>query len=346
LLEASLLAYHGGKIGLHVPPGVYEAVAELDIVSAYPHAMRCLPPLTAGCWERVNELVAGAAGIYRVSGVVRARCPYGLFYPIAGSPLVRSGTFDTWVTGWELEEAVPEIELHAVRDGYVWVPAAGAEAPFADYVDYFFSLKTTTPKTDPRYATYKLLMNALYGKSIQITIRTSRTTGEEEAVGGPLFNPFWAAQITGHTRARLHRLEHQYHALHSSTDSIMTRARDIPTGSRLGDLDEQARGRWLVLRPRLHFLVDDNGEVRKTALHAFRGKTAAALLAWVLGGGGRYQADRMVRPREAARFGKTPFQMQREWHRLRIDPRIVRRVADQWKAAQAVRAIPFPAPAQ
>jgi hypothetical protein len=125
----------------------------------------------------------------------------------------------------------------------------------------------------------------------------------------------------------------------------MTRASDIPVGSALGDLDEQARGRWLVLRPRLHFLVDDDGRVRKTALHGFRGKTAAALLAWVLGGGGEYQAHRMVRPREAARFGKTPFQMQREWHRLWIDPFTVQSVADQWKTAQAVRPIPFPAPA-
>jgi hypothetical protein len=60
LLEASLLAYRGGKMGLYVPPGVYEDVAEVDIVSAYPHALLSLPPLSAGRWERVREVVPGA----------------------------------------------------------------------------------------------------------------------------------------------------------------------------------------------------------------------------------------------------------------------------------------------
>src|SRR5713101_9210949 len=45
VLNASLLSYHGGKNGLYVARGVYEDVSEVDIISAYPYAMRMLPPL-------------------------------------------------------------------------------------------------------------------------------------------------------------------------------------------------------------------------------------------------------------------------------------------------------------
>ena len=170
-------------------------------MSAYPHAMRCLPPLTSGRWERVREFAPGAAGIYRVRGSVRGCCPYGLFYPDLGGRLVRSGAFETWVTGWELEAVFPEIVISTIDEGYVWVPAHDATAPFGNYVDHLFALKKGTSKLDPRYTTYKLLMNALYGKLIQITIIRNPRTGEEEAVGGTLLNPFWASQITGHTRS-------------------------------------------------------------------------------------------------------------------------------------------------
>src|SRR5262249_25010299 len=123
LLEASLLSYHWGKVGLHVPPGVYEDVAEVDIVSAYAHAMRCIPPMTSGRWERLREYAPGHASIYRIRGQVAGSCPYGVFYPISGS-LIRSGTFDTWVTGWELEAAHSEIAISEIVDGYLWVPGS------------------------------------------------------------------------------------------------------------------------------------------------------------------------------------------------------------------------------
>jgi hypothetical protein len=256
--------------------------------------------------------------------------------------LVREGSFDTWVTGWELESAIDEISLAHIVDGYVWMPAADATNPLAQYVDRMFALKQATPKSDPRYGTYKLLLNALYGKLIQISTHANHATGEEESAAGSLFNPFWAAQITGHCRAHLHDLEHRYSALHSSTDSIITRARDAVTGSGLGDLTEEGRGRWLVIRPRLHFLADYFGTVVKLARHGFRGKTANDLLAWVLRGGGAYEAEQMIRPRQAARTRKKPFRMTVLKYHLDVPSDLVRRVAEQWTSRQAERPIPLP----
>src|SRR5262249_28415171 len=47
-MNACLSSFHGGKNGLYVAPGVYDGVTEADITSAYPCAMRQLPPLTIG----------------------------------------------------------------------------------------------------------------------------------------------------------------------------------------------------------------------------------------------------------------------------------------------------------
>jgi DNA polymerase type B, organellar and viral len=200
-----------------------------------------LPPLTGGRWKRTREYVPDAAAIYKVRGEIKGRCPYGVFMDVSGTGFFREGHFDTWVTGWELAAAEDEVVLQDVDDGYVRYPAPDATNPLADYVEFFFQKKRETPNTDPRYEMYKFLLNSLYGKFIQLTDEIDTDLGTPLRVGGGLFNPFWAGQITGHCRARLHELEHHCRALHSSTDSILTRVREIPTGSALGNLEVRPR---------------------------------------------------------------------------------------------------------
>jgi len=342
LLEASCLAFHGGKNGLYVRPGVYEDVTEVDLVSAYPHAMTALPPLTRGRWKRTREYIPGAAAIYKIRGAIRDRCPYGVFMNLDGTGFFRDGPFNTWVTGWEFAAARDEIDLHALDDGYVWHPARDATNPLAEYVDFFFSKKRETPKSDPWYEMYKLLLNSLYGKLVQLIDDVDTSLGTPQRVAGGLFNPFWAGQITGHCRAQIHALEHRYAALHTSTDSILTRAQGVPTGTELGDLEIKARGRLLIVRKRLYFIVDDQGDVPKKALHGFMGRTAEALLALVLQGGGPYSATRMVRPREALRSGEKPFRMTQREYQLQVSDSVFKAVAEAWEAHQARRFIPFP----
>jgi hypothetical protein len=178
--RASRAAYHGGKNGLYAPSGVYEDVAEVDIISAYPHALSELPPLTQGRWSRVKAVVPGLAGVYRVRGEVTGYCPYGVFLrPDRKGPVkVHEGPFDLWTTGWELAMATDEIQAELI-DGYVWIPSRDATNPFKAYVETFFRRKQDTPRDNPLREVYKLLLNALYGKLNQPS--------------SPLANPFWAA---------------------------------------------------------------------------------------------------------------------------------------------------------
>jgi hypothetical protein len=166
---------------------------------------------------------------------------------------------------------------------------------------------------------YKLLLNALYGKLMQES--------------GRLFNPFWASQITGHCRARLHQLEHQYCALHSSTDSILTQARNIATGGGLGELEINARGRLVLLRNKLFVLLDPEARVLKSSLHAFQG-SADDLLALIRRGGGPYTVSHMVKPREALRRREKPFRWIEQHRHLEIPPGVFTSIA------QALRELP------
>jgi hypothetical protein len=326
LRRACLLSYHGGKSGLYVPPGVYRDVAEVDIISAYPTAMRALPGVTDGHWRAVREYVPGAAAIYHVVGELRGRCPYGTFMRNAPSTeRVHEGAFDVWLTGWELSAAWDELELKTL-DGYVWEPDEAADNPFGAYVTAFFERKQAAAKDDPNREIWKLLLNALYGKTMERIEEVDALTGTKRLVAGALFNPFWAAQITGHCRARLHALEHRYTALHASTDSILTQATAIPTGTGLGDLEVKARGTLVVLRQKLYVMLDDTGRVVKAALHGFRG-TAAHLLRFVLSDDTVYTVSHMVKPREAKRRGERPFRMVQREYRLHVPADVRRRVA-------------------
>jgi DNA polymerase family B len=326
LLKASLLSFHGGKNGLYVPPGVYFGVTEVDIISAYPAAMRALPPLTKGQFLETSELVKERCGIYHVVGRVRDRCSYGVFLTVEGDRITE-GRFDTWVTSYEFESAHDEIELESV-EGVYWEPAAGATNPLAVYVDVFFAKKQQTPKDDPRREMYKLLLNALYGKLIQLVDKEEPMLADLWVQAGSLFHPFWASMITGHCRARLHALEHAYRALHASTDSILTQAPTIQTGTGLGELEIKARGTLVILRPRLYVILGADGQVLREARHGFRG-SAEDLLALIRRGGGPYTVDHMVKPREALRTKDKPFRMTLRSYEVKGVP------ADVWTAAAA-----------
>jgi hypothetical protein len=322
-IAACQQSYHGGLNALVAEPGLYETVTELDISSAYPHAMVNLPPLTRGAWRRVPRLQSGEpAAIYRIRGRVRGRCPYGVFYWRAANGArpakVHSGDFELWVNAYELRAALAEIADYEVTDGYVWEPAPEAVNPFTPYVHEFYRRKQETPKSEPLREVYKLLLNSLYGKLTQ--------------AGSAIHNVFWAAMVTGHTRARLHRLEHEYEALHSSTDSIITQRPFTPEPAELGAIEIKARGRRLALvRWNLYVLFDDKGRIIADKRHGFNA-TADVLLDLLRTGGDTYiEREHMTTPLEALRstHGLRPFVFGSRERHLRLAPEVASKLQRQ-----------------
>jgi hypothetical protein len=341
ICRGALASYHGGKNGFYVKPGLYRNVSELDISSAYPHAMRSMPQFTRGTYKMVTAYDPGHQGVYCVTGNLRL-CRYAIFQTHEGKPIFGGSVEKLWVTSYELAEALRtgEFVLESCT-GWLWIPDPTHDHnPLAEFVDVFYAKKEASHKGDPNYLTYKLLLNSLYGKFIQnveVEEHGGRINGEiiieedgratevaKKFKAGGLFNPVIATLITGFVRAYLHRLEHEYTAIHSSTDSIKTLMEvpkeSLPTG--LGGLNVEVSGDCILLRNKLYLHYEGpmvpGGKPAKFALHGFWGKVDD-LLAMVAGRRIHYAVTHLYRMKEAAKQGKVALKSYVQQREVNID---------------------------
>lgn len=319
LEQAGLWAYHGGKNGFYLGgPKSLANVYAYDITSAYPEAMRALPDIELGTWGWTLGYRPGVHALWDVRGVYKS-CRYrGLMEH--GNSWHKTGEIRGWVTSYELDQAVAlgEIEIiHAegwVLDG----PEGGA---LQHYVDTFFEMKRKS-KGALREAA-KLFLNSLYGKFFQKvplglvgvwveddlgnwtqddTIIADPTEQFDYQAGG-LYHPPIAALITGFVRAKIHRLEHKYQAVMTSTDGFFALVAPDPDdiGTDLGKLTVE-RGHLNIWRERLYFftpsrldaIANGNKHKVKFALHGFRGKLHELRRLPLQFGQYKYRADAMI----------------------------------------------------
>lgn len=273
VVRGSILSYHGGKNGFYVNGvTVVKDCSEIDVVSMYPYAMKSMPNFLSGKYVKVKKYIDEYEGIYCISGKINP-CKYPILFTHNFKPL-RDRCNNIWVTSYELRDALKynEIKITKIR-GFLWQPDGKADHnPFSEFVDFFFKLKTNAP-TNAEKILAKLILNSLYGKTIQ-TIEANEKDKEnfkadfilDKKTGiilenkdknvflfkaGGMFNPFVATLITGFARTYLHRLEHKYKALHSSTDSIKTML-PIKENNRLGGIKLECRGRCCLFRNKLY----------------------------------------------------------------------------------------------
>jgi hypothetical protein len=110
-----------------------------------------------------------------------------------------------------------------------------------------------------------------------------------------MFHPFIASAITAHTRARIHSLEHQTHAMHTATDGLFCAPGELARvrrthrvtnrAEKLGDLTHESHGDLLLVRNKCYILYGDGPRTdarlpgsaipgkhfAKFALHGFHG---------------------------------------------------------------------------
>lgn len=293
IIEAALQSYHGGKNNLAAAPGWHTGTYSIDIKSAYPDAMHGLPSFSN---EKLYKRFRGKAarevpplGVYCVRGKL-AECEWPVIFSHSFKPL-HGAIEDVWVQGFELNEALRSGEFKASRiQGHFYDQERDHEAPpLRNFVQDFYQRKEREKDKVRRYM-QKLILNSLSGKFIQtrksgrttfVDIDAGTTTTAAELVAGGMFHPFIASAITAHTRARIHRLEHQYKALHTATDGIFTKKAPKPSSEKLGAVAVEAHGELLLVRNKLYILYAKNGEtpskafkgkrICKYALHGFQG---------------------------------------------------------------------------
>ena len=360
----SILSYHGGKNGLYTPvPTLLRGIHSYDINSAYPWAMKTLPNFVGGTYRNVKKFVENRVGIYTISGDYDYET-YPLFYNHDFTIREPGPVRDLCVTSEELALALEKkIFLPTRISGWVYdPPTVGGDSPLAGYVDFFYAQKKKLKPSDTAYWIAKYLLNSLYGKFIQTNdygaekrIVTRVKEGErifEEAQfqAGGLFQPFLASLITGKVRARLYEYETDYSAIHSSTDSILTRE-EATTSTDLGGLKHENTGDCLLLRNKLYLHVAQGGRwedytrnhisdktssphqngtthcqnlastLYKAALHGFQGSAEDLIRMWNARST-TYSVSRMVRLKESfehKNLALTPFTWRQEEKTLNID---------------------------
>lgn len=318
LEQAGLLSYHGGKNGYYHKGPLRTEAWNLDIVSAYPEAMRILPAVEGGRWNNTTKYREGVHGLWQVR-LDHKPCRYGGLFDHDGRRLGR-GTSEVWATSYELDVmlAYGEARRFDILAGFVLEPGEGES--LVTYVDRFFAEKRTT--AGPARATAKLMLNSLYGKFFQKqpvgTVKGFEGEMDEDGNvriwqvetdpnqqfdyrAGGLYHPPIASLITGFVRAKIHDLEHRQNAIATSTDGLFATKAPDPTlvGDGLGMLTAD-HGHLDIWRERLYqFGEVPSGPVNKFALHGFRGKLRDLQEIPLEPGTYRYNASHPVTLREA-----------------------------------------------
>lgn len=305
LLTPALLSYHGGKNSFPGKPGWYLDCYDLDINSAYAEAMRQLPDFQHGRWKygRGKDFVCSFPhGIYLYKGRIK-RCRWGLLFD-HGFRKIFGYNEGIWCTGYELLEGWRSGELQDYTLGG-WGFAQNRKAgisPFERYVDDFYEKKSNA--TDPGWRVfYKHMLTDLYGKFIA---RTEDDNGN--MVAGSMFDPAIASLITGFVRAKIHRLEHKYKAIHTATDGFITQRRPLAgdISDSIGSLKLGVFGDVAILRNKLYLHYSkETGKLGKCGLHGFELGPKKLMNLWKTGKR-KYTVEHLVGWKEAWHIGLPP----------------------------------------
>lgn len=356
IIDASLLSYHGGKNNVTEPAGWYENVSSIDISSAYPDAMRNMPAFSNERLYRRYRSTGRALsvkevpdyGVYAISGSV-ADCKWPCVFSHGFKSL--SGNIDrVWVQGFEVNEAIRsgEFKPSTIR-GYYYDEEKDIQAPaLRNFVEAFYEKKANEKDKVLKFM-YKLILNAISGKFIQTRKRGSTsytdvdagtTVVASELIAGGMCHPFIGSAIPAHTRARIHRLEHKYKAIHTATDGILSQnGFSEPKRSGLGSLSLEAKSATLLLvRNKCYVLYGKRSaettssrvfrgkHIIKYALHGFQGDVST-LERLIASGRRKYTVNRPNRLKESLKRGLTPNDFVKREYTLKVGPLTVRKSA-------------------
>jgi hypothetical protein len=350
ILVGARMSYHGGKNNLYPgsAPAWHSHVDAWDLSSAYPHAMTQLP-----AFSKAKLFVAGRIfspkvkqvpdfGVYQISGSM-AECHWPSLFEStqrAMQPL-RDKFVNQWVTGFELNEALRSDEVKLTKVGghiYDVDKDPVTETAMQRYVKDFYRLKSEASDPVHRFL-YKVLMNSLYGKFIQ-----QRDVEDEDGSirrkPGPLYHPFAASLITGHTRAVMHKLEHYTQAIHTATDGVFCGADNSPKDGQfpfapadgIGAIESEGNDMELcLLRNKCYLLYTDkpgngfksfvrpNRYVAKYATHGFQGGPKV-LEELVMHNKRKYTVEKPNTLRISVRQGRVPNKFEKRDLMLKVAP--------------------------
>ena len=283
ILQESLSAYRGGWFET-TGSGYHEAITSVDLASAYPYTLYHLPDIN----NRESMWFSGDGGREFLDWLDN-RTPmsigfceaYFLFEPnMRWHPLAVKSDTGTIVTprmvrGWFTADEVAEALKWPLRGfqlgRWTYFDEAEPTQPFKPFIERFYNLKMSAAQEgdSTKYGVSKVLLNSIYGKTIQAV--------NDKA--GTLWNPMYAATVTGATRSRIAELVrvNDFTALGVATDGVMFASEDLrripnrplPAPHNLGQWELEMEGELLSLMSGVYSIRDEK-QVKTT----FRGSAS------------------------------------------------------------------------
>ena len=269
ILQAAQSSYRGGWFET-VGAGYHPDTQGVDLASAYPYVMHHLPDITdrKGAWfvgnkeeewlDWMRTRKPFEVGFCEIQILFAPDCTW---HPLA--QMSRTGTIVTprlvrgWFTADEIAEAIKWPHLSIQYGKYCYFLEDEKIRPFAPFIENNYEIKMNSEKGSVEYNLAKIQINSAYGKTIQ-------------AIGGKtgkLWNPCYAATITGATRARIGELVrvNNFSALSVATDGVifptqnLTNIPNRPLSSpyNLGQWELEERGELALLMSGVYSVKTD-----------------------------------------------------------------------------------------
>jgi hypothetical protein len=188
--QAGMNAYTGARV-FNRKTQYVENVSVWDIVSAYPHVMTLLPDPATCTYPLVKskkfslEEFKGQWGVVKIKG--EGLDPYYPALRLHDEENARLryiyGKFDNiWTTIPEMVIGVVSgrLRVDTIYTGF-FIEGDNADSFLRKFVLEMFRIKAESEKDSPMYLLSKLLMNALYGKLVEVKMSNTRSIQGEAA---------------------------------------------------------------------------------------------------------------------------------------------------------------------
>lgn len=250
VLETGYSAFKGGRFEL-LQRGFFDKTFVYDIKSAYPAEIQNLVDYTKGVWKKTDKLNPDSySGFYNCS--VQGMEPFFSPFMLKASTLnvYPNGRFMQTFAKREIlfiEEHFPNCEIK-IKSGFEFYPEM-LVYPFKSEINRLYRWKEKEKDADIKLV-IKIILNALYGKTIQIA----------GGATGKLFNPLWASEITAGARLKLFELGLQKpdSVIMFSTDGVhATEKLKVPKNPELGEFAFEFEGSGVYIMSDTYHLWND-----------------------------------------------------------------------------------------
>lgn len=287
-------AYHGGRFEIF-ERGYYRGLYVYDINSAYPYEISNLRGLERCRYVNLVAYIPDAAySVYKVRVDIKDKFVSPLLYLNKGLCCYPSGHYEGYITKGEYER-VKELDPEILEAFHVF---ANGEYPFRDKVKELYFKRKNSGFSLP----FKIILNSLYGKCGQATIKyvISADLGEDLKVvdfvdsDGVTYvkcedlsksNFVYASEITARTRLRLYDLVGSYRddIIMVQTDSVISKkALNLPLSDELGAWKLEKWEEAFLLGSGVYFYRKDNSWYGKFRGFNFRQDRVEAIMQTVL----------------------------------------------------------------